>query len=330
MSSLRLVLLCACYRVAHADSRLLGAAGQPSACNGVLVTGQKPGMPMAHRMGFYKEMPGMLNGRPTYQMQDSGFGPAFLFYDSIAHASRYWVVGASIGTRDANLAAQDNAKAPQNVGPRTAECAHQPVLTAATVRVQIHEAWHVADPTKGKFGAAPDVKVACSTQAHAHEVLSTATPSSTARKHTHKHLWMRHLICILHAAVCKSILLTGQQADRPMSHRMGVYTLMSQKHSGKPAYKFVSPLYGAAYLYYEQLAASEEYWVVGPALGSTDANLGVASTAEEPDQIRAAWHVADTQKGTFDRTRQISASCATAKPAGARGEPAKPFPLAQQ
>ena len=45
-------------------------------------------------------------------------------------------------------------------------------------------------------------------------------------------------------------------------------------------------VFGDAYIYYDNLTPTEKYWVVGASVGSTDANLGVASKAATPDKVR--------------------------------------------
>ena len=72
-----------------------------------------------------------------------------------------------------------------------------------------------------------------------------------------------------------------------MAHRMGFYKLQAKAFNGKPAYKYHSDSFGDAFLYFENLKSTEEYWVVGDKLGSAKANLGVADQAGSPDQVRA-------------------------------------------
>jgi hypothetical protein len=68
---------------------------------------------------------------------------------------------------------------------------------------------------------------------------------------------------------------------------MGFYKLQAKAFNGKPAYKYHSDSFGDAFLYFENLKSTEEYWVVGDKLGSAKANLGVADQAGSPDQVRA-------------------------------------------
>ena len=62
---------------------------------------------------------------------------------------------------------------------------------------------------------------------------------------------------------------------------------MSKQHNGRPAYRYHSMEWGVAFLYFENLTPTEQYWVIGPTLGSADANLGAASLAASPDQVRS-------------------------------------------
>ena len=109
---------------------------------------------------------------------------------------------------------------------------------------------------------------------------------------------------------CSHVSLYGQQTGAPMAHRMGIYKKMAgNMHSGHPTYVFKSHQFGLAYLYYENLTPSEEYWVVGPTIGSRDANLGVSDKAMSADKITGVWHVADVAKGTFDMAPSIFIEC---------------------
>jgi hypothetical protein len=118
---------------------------------------------------------------------------------------------------------------------------------------------------------------------------------------------------------CSHVSLYGQQTGAPMAHRMGIYKKMAgNMHSGHPTYVFKSHQFGLAYLYYENLTPSEEYWVVGPTIGSRDANLGVSDKAMSADKITGVWHVADVAKGTFDMAPSIFIECARARALGGR------------
>ena len=136
---------------------------------------------------------------------------------------------------------------------------------------QITEEWHVADVKSGTFDAAKNVKASCSTEQTAAAVMAPAKDASSVEIKT--------------GDACKHILITGQSPGAPMSHRMGIYNIRPAFYNKRPTYAFHSFHFGTAYLYYENLTPSQRYWVVGSAVGTPDANLGVPSKAETPDKV---------------------------------------------
>ena len=76
-----------------------------------------------------------------------------------------------------------------------------------------------------------------------------------------------------------------------MFPRMGTYELQPMMHAGRPVYAYRSPEFGVAYMYYDNLTPTEQYWIVGTSVGSPDANFGAAdSSARSPDLVRYARH----------------------------------------
>jgi hypothetical protein len=75
-----------------------------------------------------------------------------------------------------------------------------------------------------------------------------------------------------------------------MAHRMGIYQLVPNRTLNKrPVYEHSSTVWGSAFIYYKRATAgsNEFYWVVGPKIGSVDANLYAISTAQSPDKVCA-------------------------------------------
>jgi hypothetical protein len=74
---------------------------------------------------------------------------------------------------------------------------------------------------------------------------------------------------------------------QPMHKRMGYYLRQEgEAHNDRPTYRFHSPVYGTAFLYYEQITPTEQYWVVGDKIGSKDVQLGVVDPAPTADQVQ--------------------------------------------
>jgi hypothetical protein len=208
---------------------------------------------MYHRMGLYSIQKKQYNKRPTFAYHSYPYGTAYLYFEDLSPAQRYWVIGAAVGSKDANLGVASSVGSPD----------------------QIDSEWHVADVKHGTFDASPDVTASCAEPGAA----ASAADSNS----------------------CGHISLYGQQKGLPMSHRMGVYKKLGVRHAGRPTYRFRSHKYGVAYLYYENLTPSEEYWVVGAKIGSVDANLGVADEALSADKVSV---------GGRARCRQLASAAA--------------------
>ena len=80
------------------------------------------------------------------------------------------------------------------------------------------------------------------------------------------------------AAFCPTCTVSNMRS-------IGTYKLLPKQVNRRPAYRFLSPEWGVAYLYFESLKTEDRYWVVGPELGSADVNLGAASHVTSPDQV---------------------------------------------
>ena len=114
---------------------------------------------MFPRMGTYELQPMMHAGRPVYAYRSPEFGVAYMYYGNLSPTEQYWIVGTSVGSRDANFGAADSsARSPDLVRhPRHFHSSSR--LTA--VPLQISAVWRVTDSKKPTFDAAPNVHAEC-------------------------------------------------------------------------------------------------------------------------------------------------------------------------
>jgi hypothetical protein len=229
-------------------------------CHSVLVTGLPQGLPMYHRMGIYKLLPFTHNSKPAYRINNPDFGAAYMYWESMTKTENYWVISPQLGSKDVNLGVDDPASSPDKVSIYP-----QPPARLMLPSLQISTPWHVADMSRGTFDTDTAISTSCSTEG--------GTSASAA-------------------PACKTVEIYGQPAGGQMYNRMGDYHLMTgssdfYKRAGKPIYRLAGGKNGEgdAYLYYEFLTPTEQYWVVGEKIGSREANLGVPDKAATPDKV---------------------------------------------
>jgi hypothetical protein len=253
-------------------------------------------------MGTYVRKPNELKfGRPVYEYNDPKWGAAYLYFDKLSAKQEYWIVGPKVGSVEVNLYAASLAGTADQVRGPSRLC---PALLTWTVW-QIAAVWHVADPVNHKFNAAPYVESGCE----------------------------RALAVEPVASGCQAVRMDGLSKKDAISHRMGKYVRLAKQYRSRPVFEMYTSQWGAAYLYYEKIKATEHYWVIGSQVGGINVQLYSVSEAKSPDlvigarelciagswqltdihvhsQIKSAWHAADPAHNTFVVKPAVSAQCA--------------------